>query len=77
MLLRTLMRKIASARAQRKLEAQHREYEAQRKVADQMVADLDAIVENMKRARERERRETRPSVMDGSYIHPTKWRDAG
>ena len=55
-----------------------RPHDAQRdKIADQMVADLEAIVANMKRAREpveRERSETRRSA-DG-YTYPAKWRHA-
>jgi hypothetical protein len=56
-----------------------RPHDAQRdKVADKMVADLEAIVANMKRAREaggRERSETRRSTVDG-YTYPAKWRHA-
>ena len=49
-----------------------RPHDAQRdKIADQMVADLEAIVANMKRAREAEGR----SAADG-YTYPPKWRDA-
>ena len=68
-LVRTVLEKIAYAREKRK-------YDEQRKITDTMVADLDAIIANMKRARDRERNETR-RALDASYIHPTKWRDAG
>ena len=43
--LRAIKSKVSSAQA-------NLQYEAQRKATDAMVADLDAIVANMKRARE-------------------------
>ena len=48
-----------------------RQHDAQCRATDGMVADLDAIVANMKRAREAEGR----SAADG-YTYPPKWRDA-
>jgi uncharacterized protein YicC (UPF0701 family) len=63
-MVRTVLREIV-ARAKRPHDAQRD------KVADKMVADLEAIVANMKRAREAEGR----SAADG-YTYPPKWRDA-
>ena len=69
--LRSVLRAISAAWAKRQHDAQRD------KVADKMVADLEAIVANMKRARgiEREQSETRPSAADG-YTYPAKWRHA-
>jgi hypothetical protein len=54
--LRTTLRVLTSALLKR-------EYDAQCRATDKMVADLDAIVANMKRAREDdERSETRRSA---------------
>ena len=56
--LRTTLRVLTAA-------VLKREYDAQCRATDTMVADLDAIVANMKRAREpveRERSETRRSA---------------
>ena len=63
-MVRTVLREIV-ARAKRPHDAERD------KVADKMVADLEAIVANMKRAREAEGR----SAADG-YTYPPKWRDA-
>jgi hypothetical protein len=63
-MVKTVLREIV-ARAKRPHDAQRD------KVADKMVADLEAIVANMKRAREAEGR----SAADG-YTYPPKWRDA-
>ena len=63
-MVRTVLREIV-ARAKRPHDAQRD------KVADKMVADLEAIIANMKRAREAEGR----SAADG-YTYPPKWRDA-
>ena len=54
--LRTTLRVLTAALLKR-------EHDAQRRATDKMVADLDAIVANMKRAREDdERSETRRSA---------------
>ena len=71
-MLRSVLRAISPAWAKRQHDAQRD------KVADKMVADLEAIVANMKRAREpveRERSETRRSAADGC-TYPAKWRHA-
>jgi hypothetical protein len=76
-LVRTVLHKIAAAR-------EKRQYDAQRRVTDAMVAELEAITADLKRAREAvesERSETRRSAVDGyrlsrSYTHPAKRRDA-
>ena len=54
--LRTTLRVLTAALLKR-------EHDAQRRATDKMVADLDAIVANMKRAREDNKRsETRRSA---------------
>ena len=70
-MLRSVLRAISAACEKRQHDAQREE------VADKMVADLEAIVANMTRARkvEREQSETRRSAGDG-YTYPAKWRHA-
>ncbi len=70
-MLKSVLRAISAACSKRQHDAQLD------KVADQMVADLEAIVANMKREREveHEQSETRRSAADG-YTYPAKWRHA-
>ena len=74
--VRTVLHKIAAQR-------EKRQCEAQRRAIDAKIAELEALILDLKRreAVERERSETRRSALDGyrlprSYIHPAKWRDA-
>ena len=75
-LVRTVLHKIAAQR-------EKRQYETQRRATDAKLAELEALIADLKtrEAVERERSETRRSALDGyrlprSYIHPAKWRDA-
>ena len=67
-LVRTALHKIAAQR-------EKRQYEAQRRAIDAKIAELEALIADLKRSREaeRERSETR---LPRSYIYPAKWRDA-
>ena len=57
-----LLRSVLSA-----IVATHKRYDAERKVSDRLVAELSAIAEDMKQAREaRERSETRRSAPDST-----------
>jgi len=67
-LMRTVLHKITAR-------WEERQYEAQRRATDAKLAELEALIADLKRSREaeRERSETR---LSRSYIYPAKWRDA-
>ena len=67
-LVRTVLHKIAAQR-------EKWQCEAQRRAIDAKIAELEALIPDLKRreAVERERSEMR---LPRSYIHPAKWRDA-
>ncbi len=67
-LMRTVLHKITAR-------WEEWQYEAQRRATDAKLAELEALIADLKRSREaeRERSETR---LSRSYIYPAKWRDA-
>ena len=67
-LMRTVLHKIAAQR-------ENWQCEAQRRAIDAKIAELEALILDLKRREvvERERSEMR---LPRSYIYPAKWRDA-
>jgi hypothetical protein len=67
-LMRTVLHKIAAQR-------EKWQYEAQRRVTDAKLAELEALIDDLKR-REAVARERNETQLPRTYICPAKWRDA-
>jgi hypothetical protein len=67
-LVRTVLHKIAA-------QWEKWQYDAQRRATDAKLAELEALIADLKRSceAERERSETR---LPRTYIYPARWRDA-